>query len=57
MDMKYMFEDCSSLTSLDLRTFNAANTDVSGMFNYCRKLLSYGSSDGKIVNAFDSKSK
>ena len=56
-DMECMFQGCSLLTSLDLRTFNAANASYTyGMFDHCPKLMSCGSSDGKIVNAFANKS-
>lgn len=36
-----MFDGCSKLTSLDLKTFNTANvTNMSGMFNRCESLTS-----------------
>ena len=50
--MGYMFYNCSLLTSLDLRSFNAAHADTNYMFNSCPKLMSHGSSDEKIANAF-----
>ena len=38
-DMRYMFFNCSSLTSLDVTHFNTANvTDMSHMFFYCSSL-------------------
>ena len=40
-DMAYMFENCSSLTSLDLNIFNTANvTSMAGMFEKCSSLTS-----------------
>ena len=39
--MRYTFNECSSLTSLDLSSFNTSNvTDMSDMFNGCSKLTS-----------------
>ena len=41
IDMSFMFEECSSLTSLDLSSFNTANvTDMCGMFVNCSSLTS-----------------
>ena len=53
--MYYMFSGCYSLTSLDLSSFNAANADTYRMFYKFQKLISHGSSDGKIANAFANK--
>ena len=40
-DMRYMFFNCSSLTSLDVTHFNTANvTDMSYMFSSCKSLTS-----------------
>ena len=40
-DMRWMFSNCSSLTSLDLSNFNTANvTDMSAMFYGCSGLTS-----------------
>ena len=40
-NMRYMFSDCSSLTSLDVTHFNTANvTDMSYMFSGCSSLTS-----------------
>ena len=40
-DMRYMFHDCVSLTSLDLSSFNTANvTDMEGIFQSCEALKS-----------------
>ena len=40
-DMSYMFDDCSSLTSLDVTHFNTANvTNMSSMFSSCSSLTS-----------------
>lgn len=40
-DMRYMFEGCSSLTSLNLSSFNTTNvTDMYGMFVNCSSLNS-----------------
>ena len=37
--MSYMFDNCESLTSLDLSSFDTSNvTDMSYMFNYCENL-------------------
>ena len=40
-DMSYMFDNCSSLTSLDVTHFNTANvTNMSSMFSSCPSLTS-----------------
>ena len=40
-DMSYMFDNCSSLTSLDVTHFNTANvTNMSSMFSSCSSLTS-----------------
>ena len=40
-DMSYMFDGCSSLTSLDLSRFNTGQvTNMSSMFTYCSSLSS-----------------
>ena len=41
MNMRYMFDDCKSLKSLDLTNFNTENvTDMYYMFAYCKSLES-----------------
>ena len=40
-NMQYMFKDCSSLTSLDISSFNTSNvTSMNSMFNNCTSLTS-----------------
>ena len=40
-DMRWMFYDCESLTSLDLSSFNTSNvTDMNSMFKGCSSLTS-----------------
>ena len=40
-NMNYMFQDCRSLTSLDVSNFNTSNvTDMGSMFSYCNSLTS-----------------
>ena len=53
--MKSMFEGCSSLISVNLSSFNATNAETCDMFDYCRNLLSYDSSDQKIIKAYNNK--
>ena len=48
-----MFSDCSSLVTLNLSSFNTANANTFLMFDECINLLSCGSSDVKIVAAFE----
>ena len=56
-DMNYMFQYCSSLTSLDLSTFNTSNvTDMSGMFQYCNALTSLDLSGFNTSNVTDMSS-
>ena len=41
INMSYMFEECSSLTSLDVSNFDTSQvTDMSYMFQYCSELTS-----------------
>lgn len=53
-DMGYMFDGCSSLTSLDLSSFNTANvTNMASMFDGCTKLTSLNLSNfntAKVTN-------
>ena len=45
-NMTYMFNECSSLTNIDLRELNTSNvTDMSYMFNNCRSLKSLNLSE------------
>ena len=47
-DMKYMFNDCKNLTSIELNGFKTAKvTDMSYMFNNCQTLESLDVSDFK----------
>lgn len=49
--MKYMFDSCSSLTSLDLSGWDTSNvTDISSMFGYCGKLTSLDLSGWNTLN-------
>ena len=56
-DMSYMFYQCSSLTSLDLGSFNTANvTNMSCMFMWCSKLESLevsGFNTANVTNMSD----
>lgn len=53
-DMCYMFDDCSSLTRLDLSTFNTSNvTDMHSMFDGCSSLTSLGLSTFNTSNVTD----
>ena len=54
-NMSFMFDGCSSLTSLDLISFNTKNvTNMSGMFDGCKGLISIELSStfstGKVTN-------
>ena len=50
-NMESMFNSCSSLTSLDLRSFNTANvTDMAGMFALCSSLTSLDLSNFNTAN-------
>ena len=53
-DMRYMFKECSQLTSLDLRSFNTENvTNMLGMFTSCSHLTSIdlsGWNTAKVTN-------
>jgi surface protein len=50
-DMRWMFEGCSSLTSLNLSNFNTANvTDMTSMFGYCSSLTSLDLSNFNTEN-------
>ena len=55
-NMRSMFQRCSSLTILNLSSFNTRKViDMDYMFNNCSKLKSYGSTDPKIEDAFRNK--
>ena len=48
--MSEMFDECSSLTSLNLSNFNTnEDTDVKGMFSDCSSLTSLNTKDEKIL--------
>ncbi len=50
-DMRYMFYDCSKLTSLDVSGFNTENvTNMMGMFSNCENLTSLDVSGFKTNN-------
>ena len=51
--MKYMFYNCSSLTSLNLSNFNAKFTDVEGMFKNCSSLTSLYTEDEIILEQLE----
>lgn len=51
INMSFMFEQCISLTSLDLTGFNTANvTDMIGMFSECRSLVSLNFTNFNTAN-------
>ena len=53
-DMRYMFNGCFSLTSLNLSSFNTANvTNMSEMFGSCRNLTSLDVSGFNTGNVID----
>ena len=53
-DMHGMFQNCGSLTSLDLSDFDTSNvTDMGGMFNYCASLTSLDLSGFDTSNVTD----
>ena len=53
-DMHGMFQNCVSLTSLDLSDFDTSNvTDMGGMFNYCASLASLDLSGFDTSNVTD----
>ena len=53
-NMKYMFERCSSLTSLDISNFNTSNvTNIHGMFSACSSLTSLDLSNFNTSNVTD----
>ena len=53
-----MFWECSSLITLDLSSFNTQNvTDMENMFYKCSSMMSYSSSDKKIINEFNKNKK
>ena len=53
-DMHGMFQNCVSLTSLDLSDFDTSNvTDMGGMFNYCASLTSLDLSGFDTSNVTD----
>ena len=63
-DMKYMFESCSKLQSLDLRSFNTLNVQyMQYMFHNCTELVAVNTSSfntSKVINMqsmFDSCTK
>ena len=50
-DMRYMFNNCSKLTSLDVTNFNTAKvTDMSYMFSSCKSLTSLDVTKFNTVN-------
>lgn len=56
-DMSSMFNDCESLTSLDLSSFNTAKvTTMSEMFYYCESLTSLNLSSFNTANVTTMKS-
>ena len=53
-DMAWMFDGCSSLTSLDMSNFNTSSvTDMSAMFNSCKLLTSLDVSHFNTSNVTD----
>ena len=56
-NMGGMFLGCTSLLSVNLSSFNTRKADTHYMFDCCRNLLNYDSSDKKIVKAFNNKAK
>ena len=53
-DMSYMFDNCSSLTSLDVTHFNTANvSDMSSMFSGCTNLTSLDVTKFNTANVTD----
>ena len=53
-DMSYMFNECKSLTSLDVSNFITANvTDMSSMFSYCPALEALDLSNFNTANVTD----
>ena len=53
-DMRYMFYNCSSLTSLDLSNFDTSNvTDMNSMFSNCNNLTSLDLSNFHTSNVTD----
>ena len=49
--MRYMFSECSSLTSLNLSDFNTSNVqDMSSMFQLCSSLTSLNISNFNTNN-------
>lgn len=56
-NMSYMFDGCSSLTSLDVSSFNTANvTDMAGMFHGCSSLTSLNVRNFSTSNVVNMKS-
>ena len=54
IDLRYMFENCSGLTSLDLSNFNTSNvTNMYSMFAHCSKLTSLDLSNFNTINVTD----
>ncbi len=52
--MSYMFNECSSLTSLELSNFNTNNTeDMSYMFSQCSSLTYLNLSNFNTINVKD----
>ena len=50
-DMRYMFQNCFALTTLDLSSWNTASvTNMQGMFQSCRKLTCLDLSGWNIAN-------
>ncbi len=53
-DMRWMFEFCKSLTSLNLSNFNTSNvTNMGGMFGFCESLTSLNLSNFNTFNVTD----
>jgi surface protein len=56
-DMTDMFEECSSLTSLDLSSFNTSKVrNMSGMFSWCSNLTNLNLSNFNTANVTDMNS-
>ena len=57
-DMRYMFDNCGSLTSLDLSSFNTSNvTDMNSMFLDCINLVNIYANSLKWVISSDCSTK
>ena len=53
--MDYMFYNCSSLIIINLSSFNDVKAGIRDIFNGCKNLSYYCSSDKDIVDAFNNK--